>query len=191
MKKCSIPNCTDKYYAVGLCGKHYTRKKKGQILDEKSVYQLTDFEKLQKKFIVADNGCWEWKFPRKDNNRANTFFYKGKPQIAYRASWQISNGDIPKGMCVLHRCDNGLCVNPDHLFLGTNMDNRNDMLSKGREKVLRGESLKHAILTEKQVSDIKSSPLNGNRLSKIYGVHRRTIYDILDGKTWNHVLPSD
>lgn len=190
MKTCSVADCTDKYYAVGLCGKHYSRKKKGQSLTEKSVYQMTDFERLQQKFTVAPSGCWEWNSPRPDN-RANTFLYQGTVQIAYRASWKIRNGAIPDGLCVLHRCDNGLCVNPEHLFLGTHMDNRNDMLSKGRDNVAKGERVTSAKLTANDVADIKASKLNGNQLSKIYGVHRRTIYDILDGKTWTHIIPSN
>lgn len=188
MKTCSIPGCESKLYATGLCNKHYIRKKKGQNLTGRSIYDLTPSEKFNMKFHVSDSGCWNWNNPKSDG-RANTFLFNGKPQTAYRVSWQLNFGPIPSGLCVLHRCDNGLCVNPDHLFLGTYLDNRTDMLSKKRERVAKGEEKKSTKLTNAAVMDIKTSPLNGNKLAKKYGVHRRTIYDILDGKTWKHIVP--
>lgn len=190
MKSCSVPNCADKYYAKGLCGKHYTRQKKGQSLTELSVYQLTDLERLQQKYSVSESGCWEWNFPG-PNGRANTFLFDGKVQNAYRASWKIHNGPIPDNLCVLHKCDNGLCVNPEHLFLGTNLDNYNDMISKNRGNVAKGEQkVKCAKLKEYQVIEIRSSNLHFTELAKKYGVHRQTIQDILSGKQWKHLLPA-
>lgn len=188
MKTCSVENCQRDHYAIGLCRMHYTRSRKGHSLTEKSVYQMSPKEKFEQKYVISHNGCWEWKFPRPDG-RANTFFYDGVVQSAYRASYQIHNGKIPDGLCVLHRCDNGLCVNPNHLFLGTHKDNTQDMIEKGRQNTARGiQRGKGAKLSEDAVRDIKSSSLNGNQLAKKHGVHRRTIYDILDGKTWTHIM---
>lgn len=188
MKTCSVTDCTGPHYAKGLCEKHYIRMRKGQDLEAKSVYQETDLERLQKKFTVADNGCWNWNFPRADG-RANTFFYRGKPQAAYRAAYQILVGPVPDGMCLLHRCDNGLCVNPSHIFLGDRKDNYHDMVTKGRSNIARGEMKKTiAKLSDEIIREIRKSPLNGNQLAKKYGVHRQTIYDVRSGKAWAHVV---
>lgn len=190
MKHCSVPNCTDKYYALELCEKHYKRQRKGNSLTEKSVYQMSDLEKLAEKYTVSSNGCWEWKKPRPDG-RANTFLYQGKVQIAYRAAWKIYNGPIPDNLCVLHHCDNGLCVNPNHLFLGTHKDNYEDMRLKGRSNTAKGESKKSSKLTEKDIIEIKTSLLSRKELTLKFGVNRQTIADVLEGKTWKHVsIPS-
>lgn len=84
--------------------------------------------------IDTQTGCWPW-------TAAVDYHGYGRIQmgprgggviIAPRASWLIHNGPIPEGMCVLHRCDNPPCVNPDHLWLGTRSDNQRDMMAKGR-----------------------------------------------------------
>jgi hypothetical protein len=72
-------------------------------------------------------GCWEW-LGKKRNNKYGYFKQMG----AHRFAWSTQHGDISKGMFICHHCDNPSCVNPDHLFLGTRMDNIQDMLSKER-----------------------------------------------------------
>lgn len=189
MKACTVEGCHRSHYAKGLCEAHYQRLKKGQSLTEKSVYEKTALEKFQSKYEVMPNGCWHWKHPRSDG-RANTFWYEGKVSSAYKVSYMIHKGPI--GDLWVDRCDNGLCVNPDHLFLGSPKENTQDMIQKGRQVRKQGEGRgKVAKLTEVQVREIKSaaqSGVAGNRLAKQYGVHRRTVYDILDGKTWTHVI---
>ena len=78
--------------------------------------------------------CWVWIGHRKETNYGviSEGKRKGRPKSAHRYSWEIHNGPIPEGLCVLHRCDNPPCVNPEHLFLGTLADNAQDMLAKGR-----------------------------------------------------------
>ena len=81
--------------------------------------------------IVETDECWEWiAFKNKDGY--GLFGYNGKNQKAHRVSWQLHNGPIPDGLCVLHKCDNPSCVNPNHLFLGTNADNIKDRVNKNR-----------------------------------------------------------
>lgn len=84
-------------------------------------------ERLLKRITVAESGCWECReksYPRISVN--------GRGVLGHRLSWTLHRGIIPDGLCVLHKCDNPRCVNPDHLFLGTKRDNAIDMAAKGR-----------------------------------------------------------
>lgn len=82
-------------------------------------------------FVNKVEGCWDWQGGINSSGRG-TFWLNGKTEKAHRTSFEINRGKIPKGLCVLHRCDNGKCVRPDHLFLGTFKDKTQDMIKKGR-----------------------------------------------------------
>lgn len=96
------------------------------------------FEKVQK---GQENECWLWTACRNDQGYGSAFTPRGTHDKAHRVSWELHFGPIPPGQgphgtCVLHRCDNPSCVNPNHLFLGTNRDNAIDRQRKGRTKCL-------------------------------------------------------
>ena len=104
-------------------------------------------ERFWSRVEKQENGCWKWigaKFHR-GYGRVNS---GGKMLRANRVAYEISKGDIPVGMVVCHKCDVPLCVNPDHLFLGTIKDNVDDMIRKGRKNSERGEDRHCAKLTE-------------------------------------------
>ena len=97
------------------------------------------FAELQAKATVDANGCWilpgfQWRSKgMKDADVGyGCFSYRGKGWRAHRIAWTLVNGEIPKGLFVLHRCDNPPCCNPDHLRLGTHKENMDDMNRKGR-----------------------------------------------------------
>lgn len=81
--------------------------------------------------VDKSGDCWIWTAAKKRRDYGG-FVLHGKGRYAHRVSWQITYGDIPDGMNVLHHCDNPSCVNPNHLFLGNQSDNARDMVSKGR-----------------------------------------------------------
>jgi hypothetical protein len=105
---------------------------------------------------------------------------------AHRVSWRLHRGPIPDGMCVCHRCDTPLCVNPDHLFLGTLGDNMRDCVRKARNYVpnMRGSRAPWSRLTEEQVSDILTRRLTSLKFAALYGVSGSAIREIWRGKNW-------
>lgn len=125
--------------------------------------------------------CWEWT-GRVDRDGYGEFY----PVQAHRFSWQLHNGSIPDGMCVLHRCDNPPCTNPDHLFLGTVTDNNNDRIAKGRS--LRGNNHGMAKLADRQIREIRRRYREGGitqqRLGDEYGVDQTNISLIIRRHSW-------
>jgi hypothetical protein len=105
----------------------------------------------------------------------------------HRISYEIHIGKIPAGMCVCHKCDNPQCVNPSHLFLGTNLDNTKDKMNKGRHVASPGEKNGAAKLTEKQALEIYKLYSLGHsscKLAIIYGVSPPMIRNIVKHKNW-------
>ena len=108
--------------------------------------------------------------------------------FAHRFSWSIFVGEIPKGMCVCHKCDIRNCVNPDHLFIGSIYENNKDTLSKGRYAV--GESNGRSKLTPEQVIEIRKKSANGSRridIANEFKIHETTLDAIIKRKNWRHI----
>jgi len=134
--------------------------------------------------------CWVWtgaRFP----SGYGVFSTKGRPERAHRVSWEISNGPIPKGLSVLHRCDNRACVRPSHLFIGTHTDNMADRLAKGRYKNACGSDHVNSKLTEEAVLKLRAAYAAGGcthyDLADTYGVDRSVIGRVIRRKIWKHV----
>jgi len=136
--------------------------------------------------------CWFWQ-ACKNQDGYGQISHHGKMLSAHRISWGIVNGPIPDGLNVLHNCDNPPCVNPAHLFLGTNIDNIQDSINKGRHVVPynMGEAHPQAILKLDQVREIKKSTLSQRKLARQYDVSPGTIQCIKDGRNWRYVNVSD
>jgi len=97
----------------------------------------------------------EW-IGAKQKNGYGICTFQGKFWLTNRLAWTLTNGPIPDGSCVCHRCDNPGCCNPEHLFLGSHADNMADMRSKGRRRQINaGERNGRAKLTEQQASEIR------------------------------------
>lgn len=134
------------------------------------------------------NKCWNWKAGKFPTGYGNFTVYKGWNLGAHRFSWMLTNGEIPSGLCVLHSCDNTVCVNPKHLWLGTHAQNIADKVAKKRQA--RGQHHGNSKLTNAEVRKIKRQLLNGitpRVIGRLFGVHRATIHKIKIGKNWGHV----
>lgn len=95
--------------------------------------------RFRSRFDIAPSGCWLWRTGLGPTGYG-AFSVRGVQTSAHRASWIINMGRIPKGKSVLHKCDVRNCVNPEHLFLGTQLDNVRDMHAKGRARKVSGDS---------------------------------------------------
>lgn len=136
------------------------------------------------------NACWPWM------GACNWAGYghhnlRQLPRRSHRAAWFLANGEIPSGVCVLHKCDNPPCCNPDHLFLGTPADNAADRASKARNGPRpTGENNRMSKLTARKVLEARRMASDGITQDKIaasLGVSQATIWSVLSGKTWRHV----
>ena len=152
---------------------------------------MTVLERFNAKWEpVPHCGCWLWTACVRQSDGYGTLGIKGKTKAAHRVSWEIHNGPIPEGLCVLHRCDVPTCVNPDHLFLGTKADNTADMIAKGRAKgYTPGETHHNSKLTRSEVLEIRSGRgvFEKYELAEMYGVSCNNISQIQTRKRWAHV----
>jgi len=133
--------------------------------------------------------CWEWTTGRYGTGYGQ-FWADGTGQSAHRVAWALTNGAIPEGMLVCHHCDNRVCCNPAHLFLGTQADNIADAAKKGR--MAKGEDISRSKLTEADVIEIriryKAGGVTQEVLGQEFDVGNVCIHYIVRGRTWRHLL---
>ena len=142
--------------------------------------------------VLVTEGCHVW-LGNIHTNGYGTMIVNRKRRYAHRLAYTIANGPIPVGLYVCHKCDNHACVNPAHLFAGTQKDNIQDMDRKGRRvnSPLHGESHHRAKLNEEQVRSIRAEYDSGiettTSLGDKYRVSRGTIQFIGTRQTWRHL----
>ena len=137
---------------------------------------------------AGSDSCWMW--TRKPN--ANGYGYikvKNKKVLAHRLSYQLHVGEIPDGMIICHSCDTPLCVNPDHLFLGTHAINVADKVAKGRQTI--GERNSRAKLTDEAVAAIRvlvgKFGIKRSAIAKSLKLSKTTITYAINHTTWRHI----
>jgi hypothetical protein len=185
--KCQIKDCEKKVIAKGFCRKHY-----------RSFHLYGDpFKKTTNlneplKYEIDSNGCFICTSRRPYVNGYPHLTKNGKRKSVHRLIYEECFGEIPDGLVIRHKCDNRLCMNPEHLETGTHQDNFNDMIERGRNAF--GERSGQAKLTEKDAKEIKNflSQKQGDSkvvkfLANKYHVHENTIYCIRANRTWKHV----
>lgn len=135
--------------------------------------------------LVPESGCWEWALQLDKHGYGKTS-YLGKTTYAHRLSYAAHVGRIDGPMCVLHKCDNRKCINPDHLFTGTPADNAQDMMSKGRQT--RGEKNPRAKITSSDADEIRKiraeTGESHRRIASMFGISRVQVGRIIRGARW-------
>lgn len=149
-------------------------------------------DRFWKKVKILPSGCWVWR--RASIHRYPSFFIEPVRCKAHRIAYAIYYLTDPAELCVLHRCDNTKCVNPLHLFLGTQPENVADMIAKGRDrfnaKQQNGEMNTSAKLTEGIVRDIRLRSANGEKqlpIAQRYSISFQHVSDIVRRKCWKHI----
>lgn len=162
----------------------------GCMLGESSHARI-NINNLWKRVVKTDK-CWVWTGTTIEGGYGR-FTYSGKTWLAHRLAWTIGRGPIPDGMLVLHHCDNPPCVNYERcLFLGTDQDNTDDKMAKGRDNPTIGEAHPNSKLTASIVTEIRKRFLQNTDLSKEligaeYGVTHGAVRGLLNGYTWKHL----
>ena len=139
--------------------------------------------------VRGEDECWEWQASH-DRWAYGHFWLDGTMQAAHRLVWELTNGPIPQGLCVLHHCDHPGCQNPSHLFLGTIADNNRDMREKGRARSgrLRGQKNGQTKLTRQEVHMIRQLYATGKHtqalLGERFGIAQRTVSHIVRRERW-------
>jgi hypothetical protein len=136
-------------------------------------------------YEIDENGCWNCISHAKNIKGYPHLIRNGKQWIMSRYIYTQIHGQIPDGMYVCHKCDNPSCINPEHLFLGTQTDNMQDMVNKGRQ--LCGSLNGNSKLTAIEAKEIKYSALSGVNLAKMFNVSTTQVSDIKNGKRWKHI----
>ena len=135
----------------------------------------------------SESGCWLWTSCGRGYGGQGSFKFEGKTFGAHRFAWELVKGPIPHGMCVLHKCDVPKCVNPDHLFIGTQVENIQDRDKKERQA--RGEKVTVSKLTAEQVLAIRADRRSDKAIADDYGVFFTAISKIKRRITWKHIPP--
>jgi HNH endonuclease len=140
--------------------------------------------------FIAENannsGCWEWPGAQDKDGYCRTKL-SGRTAIAHRAVYTIAKGEIPKGLNLLHRCDNPPCCNPDHLFPGTQKQNCEDAKAKDRHS--RGERNGVSKLTDDDVRFIRANAaiMSQMDLARRFNIRQSSIWSIINRRQWKHV----
>lgn len=195
---CTFPACTGEQVAKRLCDGHYRQQRRGTALTPLgTIPRGRRSRSVAERFwesVSKGESCWLW---------VGSGTLGGYGQLAaedsttklyvHRYSWELHFGPIPPGLQVLHRCDVRRCVRPDHLFVGTQLDNIRDMWAKGRARPVRGAQTGRSDFVEADIHAIRQRRMHGETCTSIarsFGVSTASISKIVLLQRWAHVVTS-
>lgn len=200
-KKCNgILRCTLISVPCSHCGATVTRRK-AEIQSHKRNFcsrkcrAIANILPLSERLKLhtgpqQPSGCIHWTGKTKKGYGMIECLGK-KVLLAHRVAFEVANGSFDRSLCVLHKCDNPTCINPEHLFLGTQQDNVDDMISKGRKNSARGSKHGKAKLTEHDVCVLRTGYERGDisvpDFAAKHGLLEDSVLDIIRRKTWRHI----
>ncbi len=144
-------------------------------------------ERFEEKYILDAGGCWLWTAAKDYNGYGVIRTKDSRAERTHRVSYKLFVGPIPKGIFVCHRCDNPSCVNPEHLFLGSQADNIRDMISKNRQKDSRGIFNGRNKLNEDQVRAIRTDNRIHRKVAADYNIAASTVKNIKKRYIWKDI----
>jgi len=140
--------------------------------------------------VVKTKDCWNWTASL-DSYGYGQIGINGRLVLSHRISYELSFGKIPKGISILHTCDNRRCIRPQHLYSGTQFDNMRDMVLRGRRADTRGEKNPHSKITSKEILKIRRLYAKGDtthhKLADMFGLSYGYISYIIRRISWKHI----
>lgn len=141
-------------------------------------------QRFMEKVTISEDGCWYWTaFCMK--NGYGLFRFPNGHKLAHRVAYSLFNGDLDPKLDVMHSCDNPNCVNPEHLSLGTRLENMADAKKKGR--MVKGEKHGRAKLNNEQALAIKNASGCQKNIAKEFNISQTLVWEIKNGRKWAHL----
>ena len=165
MRTCVEDGCERRHYGRSWCKFHYQRAHLAGRLEDRPRKMVPAGSTLDERlrhhgWDERPYGCWEWRGDRSNKGYGQLATGGSRPMLAHRAAYQAWIGALPHGQIVRHRCDNPVCVNPEHLVLGTRRDNASDAVA--RHRTSNGERRSQHKLTDVQVVEIRQRYARGD-----------------------------
>ena len=183
MKICTENDCQGKVIARGLCQKHYMQQRRGGLFEP--IYSVDDGQYLASRIRIDSNGCWIWQQSKREGY--GRIVRHGRTWQAHVFSYVTHIGEVPLGLQINHKCHVRACVNPEHLYAGSQQQNMQDMKDAGRDNYLVGEADGNSRINAEVAKQIFSHSGIAREAAEKFGVSVSLVYAIKKKQVWRHL----